>query len=362
MRLEPLIAKQYMVKGCEKVETKSTRRRLMNILLIGNGFDLAHKLPTTYKDFLEFCEKARRIYTFDDLATLDEYIEMNLLEWEMREPIKEILRTAFAKRKCNRNYNENGTYDLKVETSNTALDEMYTHIKDNVWLNYFLNRYKKMGQNWIDFESEISRVIQALEDVRFQLECEGSLFGAEENNQNLVLSILKVSKNTMKESYKRVYGNEKKMEYNYIHGEADINKNILTSNLVLGIDEYLDDDRKDKELEFLTFKKFYQRIYKSTENDYLNWMAEIRKDKSYRIHNLYIFGHSLDVTDKDILKMFICNDNVQTKIFYYRENEDDKRALGKLIKNLILMMGQDELIRRTGGVNKTIEFIPQTIE
>ena len=50
------------------------------------------------------------------------------------------------------------------------------------------------------------------------------------------------------------------------------------------------------------------------------------------------------------------------KIFYYRENEDDKRALGKLIKNLILMMGQDELIKRTGGVNKTIEFIPQTIE
>lgn len=164
------------------------------------------------------------------------------------------------------------------------------------------------------------------------------------------------------DTYKRVYGNEKKMEYNYIHGEADINKNILTSNLVLGIDEYLDDDRKDKELEFLTFKKFYQRIYKSTENNYLNWMAEIRKDKSYRIHNLYIFGHSLDVTDKDILKMFICNDNVQTKIFYYRENEDDKRVLGKLIKNLILMMGQDELIRRTGGVNKTIEFIPQTIE
>lgn len=37
-------------------------------------------------------------------------------------------------------------------------------------------------------------------------------------------------------------------------------------------------------------------------------------------------------------------------------------VLGKLIKNLILMMGQDELIRRTGGVNKTIEFIPQTIE
>lgn len=29
----------------------------MDILLIGNGFDLAHDLPTTYKDFLDFLEK-----------------------------------------------------------------------------------------------------------------------------------------------------------------------------------------------------------------------------------------------------------------------------------------------------------------
>lgn len=59
--------------------------------------------------------------------------------------------------------------------------------------------------------------------------------------------------------------------------------------------------------------------------------------------------------------MFICNDNVQTKIFYYRRHEDDKKELGKLIKNLIQVMGQDELIKRTGGIHKTLEFIPQTI-
>ena len=27
----------------------------MNILVIGNGFDLAHELPTKYTDFLKFC-------------------------------------------------------------------------------------------------------------------------------------------------------------------------------------------------------------------------------------------------------------------------------------------------------------------
>ena len=78
-------------------------------------------------------------------------------------------------------------------------------------------------------------------------------------------------------------------------------------------------------------------------------------------HILYIFGHSLDVTDKDVLKMFICNDNVQTKIYYYRKNEDDKKSLGKIIRNLVRIIGQEELIRRTGGTHRTIEFIPQII-
>lgn len=29
----------------------------MKILVIGNGFDLAHELPTKYPDFLEFCKQ-----------------------------------------------------------------------------------------------------------------------------------------------------------------------------------------------------------------------------------------------------------------------------------------------------------------
>ena len=68
-------------------------------------------------------------------------------------------------------------------------------------------------------------------------------------------------------------------------------------------------------------------------------------------HNLYIYGHSLDITDKDILRELILNDNVKTTIFY-----PDKKDLGKKIANLVKVIGQDELIRRTGGSTKTIEF------
>ena len=426
----------------------------MEILLIGNGFDLEHDLPTRYKDFLDFCDKARRIYIFRKDASLYEYTQKNLDNWEMNIHIKEILSKAFENRKCKKKVNEDGTYDTEVTTSNKALDEMYTCIKHNVWFEYFLNASSNIGENWIDFELEISKVIQALDSARLQVQAGGSVRNVENYESQMLMNILKCSKGSLQnaygsssqidvftkylytelnmltraleiyiaefvggiivskrstdienlnpdhvlsfnysDTYEKIYGKEKKIKYDYIHGKANINKNVKTSNLVLGIDEYLNDKRKDSELEFLVFKKFYQRVYKSTDNDYLNWIDRIRDEyanyienknnmlESYRNshdsvmkhiylasakekipkHNLYIFGHSLDITDRDVLRLFICNYNVQTKIFYYRENEEDKRTLGRLIKNLIQIIGQEELIKRTGGLHKTIEFIPQAI-
>lgn len=433
----------------------------MEILLIGNGFDLAHDLPTSYSDFLGFCERTRRIYTYKSDANVLEYQHNNLDEWKMNIYIKEILADAYKKRICKTIPLENGTYDIEVTTPNKALDELYSHIKNNIWLEYFLKCAANIGENWIDFESEISIVIQALDAGRFQIESGGSVQGVEKHESEILMNLLKVSKGSFKQSYaniiaidkytdflntelerliraleiyitefvgkilvteknvdiedinpdhilsfnysdtyERVYDKDKNKEYDYIHGKADINKNVKSSNLVLGIDEYLDDEDKSERLEFLTFKKFYQRIYKSTGNAYLNWVDEIKdgyanylkkesdayagivesfKDGSFNKfpfqksvctdlaqiecpqHTLYIFGHSLDLTDRDVLKLLICNDNVQTKIFYYRKNEDDKSVLGKLIKNLIKIMGTDELVRRTGGAHRTIEFIPQAL-
>jgi hypothetical protein len=40
----------------------------MNILIIGNGFDLAHKLPTSYKEFLKFIKQICRIENYQGTA------------------------------------------------------------------------------------------------------------------------------------------------------------------------------------------------------------------------------------------------------------------------------------------------------
>ena len=379
------------------------------ILLIGNGFDLAHGLPTSYKDFLDFCKMVRELYTYPIID--NEYNQKKLIDWNTDKTIKSKLLECY----------ENGKncFEDKITTQCKELDELYDCIKENVWINYFLEREKSIGENWIDFESEISNVVQAIETLKGYIERDEDVLKIKDTKQQTIIYFLKIAKKSLQDvfnlkridgfiedisieldklirsleiyicefvneidiikenddiktitpdyvlsfnysnTYERIYGQSKEVTYDYIHGKADIENNVDTCNLVLGIDEYLEDDKNDK-LEFIAFKKFYQRIYKSTDSTYMKWVEQIKKYPEVN-HNLFIFGHSLDKTDRDILKLLICNDNVTTKIYYYRKNKNDKKELGKLIKNLVRIMGQDELISRTMGEHKTIEFIPQTV-
>ena len=78
----------------------------MDILVIGNGFDLAHGLKTSYKDFLEACHKM-----------------------SLQEPIE-------------------GKTD-------------YKKLCDcNLWMKHFITRQKQLGNTWIDLENEIYTVIK----------------------------------------------------------------------------------------------------------------------------------------------------------------------------------------------------------
>ena len=72
------------------------------------------------------------------------------------------------------------------------------------------------------------------------------------------------------------------------------------------------------------------------------------------LNNVYIFGHSLDITDKDVIKDFIDRDGVQTTIFYY-----DKQQQTQQIANLVKMLGQDTFINMINSVPQKICFVQQ---
>ena len=161
-----------------------------------------------------------------------------------------------------------------------------------------------------------------------------------------VLNIDKVLSFNYTNTYERLYGNSE-VEYDYIHGKANIEHDIETCDLVLGIDEYLTGERKDQDNEYIEFKKFYQRIFKRTGCRYLTWLKQSQEERL----NIYIFGHSLDVTDKDILRQLILARHAYTTIFYIHKSD-----LKNQIKNLVKVIGEDELIERAYGSHITIHF------
>lgn len=393
------------------------RRRKLNILVIGNGFDLAHGLPTKYGQFLEWI-----------VAEVEFYHILKMQHSEITNDIKDIQLNIPEKMKGKK------VIDARVEHQ----AELLQCIHKNVWIEYFLqcNMYQK--ENWVDFEAEILDVIRSLDEDMFMedrikykigsevhtlsneflkqrygdhievnvraahylgehcecvtykdirdrlecdlrnliraleiylseyvagLECKIRLTEAAVLNPDCVLSF------NYTDTFEKLYGNAD-IKYDYIHGKADSAGTAASNNMVLGIDEYLSDDRKNKDVDFIAFKKFYQRIRKETGCKYKDWVDEIREsgkktEKLLRCeyaaqipfkkftdrHDLSIFGHSLDVTDGDILRDLILNDNVYTTIYYL-----NKDVMGQQIANLVKVIGQEELIRRTGGDTKTIEF------
>ena len=399
------------------------------ILIIGNGFDLAHKLPTTYRDFLDFC----RLYS--DFT-------------ENKESVSKISETEFnklAEHKQNagelNSVNRHLMNALKIiltgtaHKMNTAFSNVETEfrqlIQNNCWLAYFEYKKEQLGGNWIDFETEISKVLHSFQSAvqniaespgpyaRFGSDYpdpyflfkyyfpedmnEADLFAAFPNwlcedkaprfiNEELTahldrliraleiyLSVIvanirpekvrmqlpEITQNSFDyvlsfnytDTFRRFYPHAN-IRFCFIHGKAEAGHNRQTCDLVLGIHDHPQEEGPQEFTDaVLPFKKFYQRIYKGTDDDYLDWLDYIHamKDRQFELH---IFGHSLDITDKEVLSAFLLNDNVRTKIYYYRKSENDKTEMGRQIRNLIRIIGAEELIRKTGGSGRTIEFIP----
>ena len=137
------------------------------ILILGNGFDLAHGLPTRYSDFLEFCQRVTTIWAYDTTSTdkmvAARYGTMWIEGWNADDTIKKSIIEAFASRK--KEFDGYGA--LKIVLDNAELSEIHDCLKDNVWYDYLLELYKKhcmKGENWIDFESEIRFIIKTVDE------------------------------------------------------------------------------------------------------------------------------------------------------------------------------------------------------
>lgn len=375
----------------------------MNILMIGNGFDLAHNLCTTYMDFLNMINIFNNIKNIDVKTQFDEFIK-NIRS----ENVINIFRQYWNDRFINTNCNLKDIYK--------ELGLFLTIKEHNFWVIYFnmiLEDPKQKKTDWFDFESEIKNVIIYIENIynkyanlstiispnilkpfnndeysaiKYAIQERGSfqyysdlidtlandldelIFSLQiylekfvnpiAYNKKLVgvispdilsCNIDKVISFNYTKTYESLYDNKHNIEYSYIHGKADINNTIETTNIVLGIEEYLSENKKDTDLRFIDFKKYFQMLCKETDCKYKSWINKINKNPNKK-NNLFIFGHSLTVSDKDIIKELILNEHIHTIIFYH--SPTSKKMM---IKNLVEIIGQDLLIYKMNCTHD-IEF------
>ena len=104
---------------------------IMNIIVIGNGFDLAHGLPTKYTDFLEFV-KVLKIVLEEKNENYDCIDRCNI-----NVQIKTILKENIAQ---------------QIEQWKNLLNDIF-------WIEYFLQNDMHGKENWIDFENEMKPVL-----------------------------------------------------------------------------------------------------------------------------------------------------------------------------------------------------------
>ena len=389
----------------------------MNILVVGNGFDLAHRLPTKYSDFIMFIENFKSLN-----GRRKEEVENTPIFKELNSKVQEYLLQDVV-------FYEDRRSDI--------LKDLQLLINNNIWLEYFMSKVMNENKGWIDFESEISEVIKALEYLidknDYEARTNGSYFAENDELKNAVignffkiwnrcnsvkrvgavgilnfygeglrdrieeitsdlnglircleiyigevverfnidyripeikeLKIDKLISFNYTNTYEVLYqSNNDKIEYDYLHGKVELNRTIERNNMVLGIDEYLVGKEKDEKLDLIAFKKYFQRIYKKTGCKYKEWLeitGEFQEKQGHNflkpgevfLNNIYFYGHSLDVTDKDILKDLFEFSYTQITIFYLDESDYAQK-----ISNVIKIIGQDKLISAVHGKNPKIIF------
>lgn len=375
----------------------------MNVLMLGNGFDINYKLLTKYINFLNV---VNYIYTdaMTDVKTVGDILGAEKLQ---------NLDPDIA-----RSYKEYEVAYDSISIREEVIERLAQLADENYLFTYLLDSFNK-DVGWIDFEKEIASIIDAfskflesdeiwhnpkkypLSPIQYHIIDHFSFFyhRSEEGmrtinheytieypkgtmhwitNKEKIIGILEKQMldladglrvylqyfvdnvvrelcrlkylqpmNPLKDAshvvtfnytntYEWVYKNE---NIYHIHGNVG-------DRIILGVNPDESDELSSIDISFLRFKKYFQRVINHSDDTYLGWVTKTNNSAS-----LVVMGHSLDVTDKDvIIQMFHAAKDIT--VLYYNEN-----AEASLVANLIKIYGKemfDEL-----RIKKRLRFLPQ---
>lgn len=352
------------------------------LILIGNGFDLAHNMKTSYKDFIldylsSSFEKANRMGQYKDdlmLVTKNSYFRNHLTnlknsfnEWDIKEFSRYI----------------EGDFSMSISAGNSVYRDKKPEYEYSVlcysnFLQKLIKQYKEY--NWVDVENEYYQLLCDLSTKKDGLKEIEQLNKEFQNIRDLLHNYLDkveqdyVNENSLyfrkdiltKQLTDNLYNDNSKPEnilflnFNYTitikYYFTEIQKIIPNSSIINIHGELKNKDNpiifgygdEDDETNFNLIEKYdeclkYVKTYWYLRTNNYQKLMDFVSSNDYEV---YIMGHSCGLSDKTLLSEIFNNENcrkIKALTYQKRKNEDlninstdyiDKTyQIGRIFKN-----------------------------
>lgn len=347
--------------------------------MLGNGFDLYHRLFTGYKEYICVCNYLiqKSFYNLEDLSVYD------ILSGAFKNQ-----KDKLEKMSCYQTAYKN------TKISGKDLSDLTDLSSNNCWLRYLSKQCS--SERWVSLEKTISDVLNYIENknteslfecfsplcdelkdsriikhtFKYWIEGEKGTEKIYDDFENLILSLklyLKIFVDNVLDNipkldesinphfwnmdsvisfnythtYEKLYDSRTKVVH--IHGNTE-------NDVIVGINPDKNDTKGNANPKYIAFKKYYHRITKNTISDLSDLFYHIKNDNHK--HQLLCVGHSLDVTDSDIITTLF--DLFNEVIVYYHNNA----SLDKYIKNLTQIYGAEDFNKMLLSSRLIFEKLP----
>lgn len=267
------------------------------IVILGNGFDLRHFLPTKYNHLITILREIEN-YNFSD----SDIGFSNLFNESFKEKDNSFYDGIL-------NY-----YDVQnIRFNCEELKSIQERLKTNNWFQYLKTVEENKIDTWIDFEREINRVLEIVsiyfesfnrgdfEKIIYSFLVDGSKFYTSNYDSNNYFHN-KLQQNIL-------------VNFNLFKDEEGGRYSILNTNFILDIED---------EIQYFKEKNFFDSIYDSLEafigifNDYIDFIInrfyknfKEEKEENFIKKSKYLFDN--------VVKVFSFN-YTDTYFNYYIEN------------------------------------------
>lgn len=316
----------------------SSNVQYRRMLVVGNGFDIAHGLKTKYTDMLD---------SFDHMkSAFDNYANKNCTpvfsSWINETQLQSYVQNPFIKyfqsRRTLSGWTGFESELRKIVSIFKKLQSSPTPIVQSLFSSCFseaitLLRNNSQADLWTYLKKYLDELIQFI-DLYFshciitsvtadQISSKIPIFIYNQEYQYLLSFNYTNTYCSMLAQLKRPWLAQ--LKTHFIHGRHSTSclgqggvKCSIPQNIVLGFE-----DNDPEDLDSAYFKKYFQRIQKKTGRDFFDWIDPSVHDKPYIAD---IFGHSLDIADVEILKPLLENAD-HVNIFYLDQHDYEEKIL-----------------------------------